>query len=151
MRGDREEVVASADGVLQRRRALLHTNFQLLIQLTKRLLCHFALGDFALQRLIRSCQGPRFAEKLHEPGNLRPQDVRVHGFCEVIDCTGTITTEHIPIVEHMSGQEENRDVLRALPLLDQARQLDASHARHFDIEHDGRELLVKQRHQRLIG
>jgi hypothetical protein len=49
------------------------------------------------------------------------------------------------------GDEDDRDVLRALALLDQLRRLEAVEQRHLDVEQDDRDVVEQQLAERLFG
>ena len=51
----------------------------------------------------------------------------------------------------MGGEEENRHVLVPLACFDQLGEFEAIRARHLDVQDDRREIVVKDREQRLIG
>jgi hypothetical protein len=42
-------------------------------------------------------------------------------------------------------------VTRALSLLDETRQIEAVHARHHDVQHNGGEVVVEKSQQRFVG
>ena len=117
----------------------------------QRLLRLLALGDLALERVVQLGERPRLAEQIDEDADLRAQDLRVDRLAQIVDRADTVAAQDVVLVDRVRRQEQDRDVLRALALLDQRRQLDAAHARHLDVEHDRRELVPHQAEQRLVG
>src|ERR687888_156390 len=87
--------------------------------------------------------------QLDEDGDLRAEDLRVEGLEDVVDRAGLVAAEDLPAVLADRRQEEDRDVPRALPLLDQLGGLEAVEARHLDVEEDDRELLLEPVAERL--
>ena len=112
-------------------------------------LCRSAISFWSASFSVASDAG--LAEQLDEHRDLRSQDVRVDRFAQVVDRADAVAAQDVFVVEQVGGQEEDGDVLRALPLLDQMRQLDAADARHPDVEDDRRKVLPQHREQRFVG
>ena len=93
----------------------------------------------------------RLLPELDEDGDLGAEDQRVERLHQVVDGAGAVAAEDVLGVLRDRGQEEDRDVLRPLPLLDQLGGLEAVHPRHLDVEQDRRELVVQQPPQRLLA
>ena len=50
----------------------------------------------------------------------------------------------------MRREKEDRNVLRSSPLLNQGRELDATHAGHPDVEHECRKVVANERKESLV-
>ena len=146
-----QELVLAPVGSLERLRSIGHPLFEVLIGEPKRFLHARALHGFALQRFVDACQLPRLSEQFHEHGDLRSQDFAVDGLDQVVNGACAVAAQDVLLVEHVRGEKEDRHMTRPRPRLDQVRQLDAAHARHSDVEHDGGEVLFKKREKCLVG
>src|SRR5919198_2710368 len=110
------------------------------------------LRDLALpQPLLVARELLPLLVQLEEDGDLRAEDLRVERLEDVVHGAGLVAAEDVPAVLADRGQEEDRDVPRPLPLLDQLRGLEAVEARHLDVEQDDRELLLEQVPQGLLA
>jgi hypothetical protein len=117
------------------------------------------LADAALRRHLLLAQQlalpPELlvlAMELDEDGHLRAEHLGLERLEHVVDRARRVAAEHVPLVLRDRGQEDDRNVLRQLPLLDQRSGLEPVEARHQDVEQDAGELLVQQqRAQRLLS
>ena len=110
------------------------------------------LGDVALaQELALTLQLRVLAVQLDEDRDLRAQHLRVERLEEVVDGARGVAAEHVPLLLRDRGQEDDRDRLRPLALLDQLRGLEPVETRHLDVEQDAREVLVEERPERLLA
>jgi hypothetical protein len=79
--------------------------------------------------------------QLDEDRNLRAEHLRAEGLEDVVDGAGRIAAEYVLLVFRNRRDEDNRDVPRALALLDQPRCLEAVEHRHLDVEQDHRHVM----------
>ena len=87
-----------------------------------------------------------FRNSSTKTADLRPQDVGVDRLAQVVDGAGAVAAQHVLVVDEVRRQEQDRDVAAsARRCLISVRQLDAAHARHLDVEHDRREVVLQQR------
>ena len=77
--------------------------------------------------------------------------MRVERLHQIVDGSGSVALEDVLRVLRDRGQEDDRDVPRALELLDQLGGLEAVHARHLNVEQDHGVLVVEQAPQRLFA
>ena len=82
--------------------------------------------------------------QLDEDRNLRAQDVRVERLEDVVDSAGLVPAEDVLVVLRDRRHEDDRDVPRALTLLDQRRRFEAVQDRHLHVEQDHRDVVVKE-------
>src|SRR5439155_17895501 len=84
------------------------------------------LGHLAQpQQLLVARQLLPLLVQLDEDGDLGAEYLRVEGLEDVVDRAGLVAAEDVPPVLADRRQEEDRDVPRALSLLDQLRGLEA--------------------------
>ena len=87
-------------------------------------------GELLLVQLLRLlAQLPVLLPQLDEDGDLRAEDVRVDRLEDVVDRAGRVAAEDVRVLLRERGQEDDRDVLRALALLDQRRRARSRRAR----------------------
>src|SRR4051794_34060664 len=89
--------------------------------------------------------------EVDEHAHLRAQHVRVERLKEVVDGADRVAAEDLLALLVDGGQEDDRDVLRALALLDQLGGLESVHPRHLDVEQNHGEVVVQQAAQRLLA
>ena len=95
-----------------------------------------AFGNLGVKRVNRRGQCTCRPEQIGKDRNLRTQNVRIDRLAHEIDAAGAVSQQDFLLVQSVGGEEENRDVLAAFALLDQAGQFQAVRARHFDVEYD---------------
>ena len=134
----------------QRGGSFLYPLFKLLVGQLQRRLRGLALGDFAMQRVVEIGERPRLAERFNEHADLRPQDLAVDGFAEIVHPADAVPTQDVLFVHRVGGEKQNRDILRPPALLDQRRQLEAVHAGHLDVEDQRGEVVAHQTQQRFV-
>src|SRR5581483_9143655 len=78
---------------------------------------------FVEPRLLLA-QLPRLLPELDEDADLRAKDVRVDRLEDVVDRAGRVAAEDLQVVLGGGGEKDDRDVLRALALLDQGGRLE---------------------------
>src|SRR6185437_9142976 len=84
--------------------------------------------------------------------DLAAQDLGLERLEDVVDRPDLVAAEDMLAVLRDRGQEHDRDVPRALTLLDQLGRLEAVESRHLDVEQDHREVVaVEQEPQRLLA
>ena len=89
--------------------------------------------------------------QLDEDRNLRAQDVRVERLEDVVDSAGLVPAEDMLVVLRDRRHEDDRDVPRALALLDQRRGFEAVQDRHLHVEQDHRDVLVEELAQSVLA
>ena len=89
--------------------------------------------------------------QVDEDRDLRAQHVRVERLEQVVDRADRVAAEDLLALLVDGRQEDDRDVLGALALLDELGGLEPVQARHLDVEQDRREVLVEQPAQRLLA
>ena len=110
------------------------------------------LGDVALpQELALALQLRGLPVQLDEDRDLRTKHLRVERLEEVVDGTRGVAAEHVLLLLRDRGQEDDRDRLRPLALLDQLCRVEPVETRHLDVEQDAREVVVEQRPERLLA
>ena len=110
------------------------------------------LGDVALpQELALALQLRGLPVQLDEDRDLRTKHLRVERLEEVVDGTRRVAAEHVLLLLRDRGQEDDRDRLRPLALLDQLCRVEPVETRHLDVEQDAREVVVEQRPERLLA
>ena len=135
----------------ERHRSLLDAALELLVDPLECGLCGLAIDDLTPKRVVQVRKRPGLPEQLDEDPDLRAEDVRVDRLAQVIDGAGAVAAEDVALVGRVRRQEQDRNVLRSLALLDQLCQLDAGDAWHADVEHNRRELVAQQAEERLVG
>ena len=117
-----------------------------------RLALEHGLRDLALPQLrLLAPQQLALLPELDEHAHLRAQHVRVERLEDVVDGARRVAAEDLLAVAADRGEEEDRDVARALPLLDQARGLEAVDPRHLHVEQDHGEVPAEQLPERLLA
>ena len=89
--------------------------------------------------------------QLDEHGDLGAQHVGAERLEDVVDRACRVATEDVLFVLGDRGDEDDRDVFRALALLDQLRRLEAVEQRHLDVEQDDRDVVEQQLAERLFS
>ena len=107
--------------------------------------CACARRVLASARLrLSRCSSRRLAIKLHQYRDLAAQDFRHHRDRDVVDRAELVALQPIELADVHAGDEDDRRALEARMLVDQARGLEAIHARHADIEQHHREFIGHQ-------
>jgi hypothetical protein len=107
-----------------------------------------AVEGRALQRLA-GAQRVVGAPQVDEDRDLGAQELRVVGLEEVVDGARGVAAEDVLALLGDRRDEDDRDVARALALLDVLGGLEAVEVGHLDVEQDHREVAVEQVAQRL--
>ena len=82
--------------------------------------------------------------QLDEHVDLRPQDLRLERFEDVVDRADGVSLEDVLLVLADRREEDDRDELRSLARLDHLRCLEPVHARHLHVEQNDGELALEQ-------
>src|SRR2546422_5336577 len=104
-----------------------------------------------LQQLRLSLELFGLLVQLDEDGDLRAQDVRAERLEDVVDSARRVAAKDVVLVLRDCGDEDDRNVLRALALLDQHRRLEAVEQRHLDVEQDDRDVVLQELAERLLA
>jgi hypothetical protein len=103
------------------------------------------LGQLPLaQQLALALELGVLPVQLDEDADLRAENLGLERLEHVVDRACRVAAEHVLLVLGDRGQEDDRNVLRPLPPLDQLRGLEAVEPRHLDVEEDARKLLLQQ-------
>jgi len=110
------------------------------------------LAPLALaQQLVLQLDLLLLAIEIDEDADLRAQDIGLERLEHVVHRADRVALEDVRLLLADRGQEDDRDVARPLTGLDQARRVEAVHARHLDVEQDDRELTRQQVLERLFA
>ena len=90
------------------------------------------------------------AIELDEHGDLRAQHVGNDGRGDVVDRAQRVAARLVDLVA-VRGDENDGRMLRAWPLTDEPRRLEAVHDRHVDVEENGSEVAGQQTAQRIAA
>src|SRR5207244_6178414 len=85
-----------------------------------------------------------------ERGHARAQHVGIERLEEIVDGAGGVAAEDVLALLRDRGDEDDRDVARAQPPLDQRSRREAVEAGHLHVEEDQRELALEQRAQGVL-
>ncbi len=97
-----------------------------------------------VQLLGLHLQLPVLLPELDEDGNLGAEDVRLDRLEDVVDRTSRVAAEDVPLLLRQRGDEDDRDVLRALAPLDQLGELEPVELGHLDVEQQTGEVVEEQ-------
>jgi hypothetical protein len=90
--------------------------------------------------------------QVDEDCDLAPQDLGLERLEHVVDRADLVAPKDVLLILGERGQEDDRDVPRALSFLDQRGGLEAVESRHLDVEQDDREVVAaEQEPQRLVA
>ena len=138
--------VVGGTGRVGRPHDLRHRVCELAVPLLARPLERVELLLVQLHRLLLDLAA--LLPQLDEHRDLRAQDVRVDRLEDVVDRAGRVAAIDVRLVLRERRHEDDRDVPRALALLDQRRELEAVEVRHLDVEQDAREVVEQELLQR---
>ena len=93
----------------------------------------------------------RLLVQLDEDGDLGAEHCRAERLEDVVDRACRIAAEDVLLVLGDRGDEDDRDVLRPLALLDQRRRFEAVEHRHLDVQQDDRGIVPQQLAERLLA
>ena len=131
-------------GPRERRRALLRRAARAPRSTARSASCAFSRSAISrCSASFSSRQRARLAEQIDEDADLRPQDLRVDRLAQVVDARrrrsprGRRRRRSECAVRNRIGMCCER-----FRCLISCRQLDAAHARHLDVEHDRREVVL---------
>ena len=114
-----------------------------------RLLDAAALRCAAARRSLAQLQLAALAVQLAPaPMTLLRRISGITGTHDVVDRAELVAAQAVEVGDVDRGDEDDRRLLEARMLVDQARGLEAVHARHVDVEQDHRELVLHQLLQR---
>ena len=110
------------------------------------------LGELLLLQLFRLLpELLRLLVQLDEHGNLGAQHFGTERLEDVVDRARGVAAEDVLVVLGDRGDEDDRDVPRALALLDQHRRLETVEHGHLDVEEDDRDFVLQQPAERLLA
>ena len=101
------------------------------------------------QLLLLLGDAPLLEIQVDEHLHLGAQDRRLERLEHVVDRANRIPLKDVLVVLADRGEEDDRDVLRALAGLDRLRRLEAVDARHLHVEKDDGEILIEQAAKRI--
>jgi len=90
-------------------------------------------------------------EQVDEHAHFRAQHLGHDGGGDVVDRAEGVALRRAQLVRVVGGDEDDRDVRRALAAADQGRRLEPVEARHVDVEQDQREVAREDVAQRLLA
>ncbi len=105
----------------------------------------------AVQQRLRTLQRPAARLELGEHRHLRPQQIGVEWLEQIVDRADPVSAGDLGHLVLRRGQEHDRDIPGARPLLDQLRRFEPVEPRHPDVEQDHREVLLEQHPQRSVA
>ena len=100
----------------------------------------FCASSFA----FKAAKSPRLAEQIDKDIHFGAKHQRVDRFRQVVDGSDVIGKHGVLFLKVMRREKNDRDMLCASALLNQAGELNAAELRHLNIEDNGRELLTHQ-------
>lgn len=109
-------------------------------------LLRFSFEDFVLRFKFRiqGGQSPCLAKQIDEDVHFGAKHQGVNRFSQVVDCSDVIGKDGVLFLKVMRGEKNDRDMLCAPALLNQAGKLNAAKLRHLHIEDYGRKFLTHQ-------
>jgi hypothetical protein len=114
-------------------------------------LANGGLGERGPQALLARLERRVLLVQIDEDRDLRAQDPGVVRLEDVIHGAGGIAAEDVVRLLADGRDEDDRDVLRALPLLDELGGLETVHPRHLDVEEDHGEIVLEQALERFFS
>ena len=135
----------------QFRRPFKNTALQLFFRQPEFFLDFLAFADFLMQCFDGSLQRLRCSKEIRKNCNFGSENIRIDRLIQVVNPAHAICLKYVLLIKRMCGKEENRHVLVPLACFDQLGEFEAVRTRHFDVQDDRRELVMKESEQRLIG